>query len=609
MLEIKDKKNCCGCNACGDACPHGAITFERDEGGFLYPVIDKDKCINCDICIVVCPLNSVARLRNENIKKLPEAYAAISNNLEIRFDSTSGGIFTVLANSIFDSGGFVGGAIWDDDFLVHHYLTNNPKDIIRLRSSKYAQSNASGFYLDVKEKLEKGYKVLVCGLPCQMVALRSFLRHNYDNLLIVDLICRSVSSPYFLQYYLRMHEQVHKSKIILVKQKDKGLGWRKLTTKLEFENGDIVYDPKDVSLFMRAFEENLISRPSCYDCKYRGFPRLADITLADCWGAVDKLPSNMDHNLGTSLVLCNTEKGLEFWEKVSSKQNVSCCKVDLNDAINGNFGLLSSIPYPSVDVSHLYEDLKSKPMPDVLAPLLQSKKNNQSKKEGFVKRYLRRIYYLLKSLINRFRKILACENILTVIRLNGIHRLIRRRALIIPNGNFVFDISEKASLIVNQDTTIGVSLLKKDKGYSRLKMYDGSRFIVNGGSIGRDCYLLLFEKSILEIGRNCCINVNFTISCAKHIKIGDNVFIGQHVTIRDTHGDHYINKPDYTPTSPIEIGDHVWICSDAMIMPGVKIGAGSVVAAKALVTHDVPPASLVAGIPAKVIRTNVQFRC
>ena len=93
------------------------------------------------------------------------------------------------------------------------------------------------------------------------------------------------------------------------------------------------------------------------------------------------------------------------------------------------------------------------------------------------------------------------------------------------------------------------------------------------------------------------------------ITIEDNVFIGQNVSIRDTHGDHFINTPGYKNTKPVEIGDHVWIASDAMIMPGVKIGAGAIVAARSLVTKDVPPCTMVAGVPAKVIRTNVQFRC
>ena len=121
--------------------------------------------------------------------------------------------------------------------------------------------------------------------------------------------------------------------------------------------------------------------------------------------------------------------------------------------------------------------------------------------------------------------------------------------------------------------------------------------------------MLLFENSKLEIGKHCCINVNFSVTCGESIKIGDNVFIGQNVSIRDTHGDHFINTPGYKNTKPVEIGDHVWIASDAMIMPGVKIGAGAIVAARSLVTKDVPPCTMVAGVPAKVIRTNVQFRC
>ena len=608
MIKIKNKQDCCGCNACGDVCVSKAIYFERDDGGFLYPKVDKDRCVECNICNTVCPIDIVEELRNKNEQKTPTAFGAISNNLEIRFDSTSGGLFSVFADYIFKERGYVGGAIWDDNYFVQHILTNRQTDLLKLRSSKYAQSDARGFYCDVKEKLVQGYKVLVCGLPCQMTALRSFLGQDYENLIIIDLICHSVSSPYFLKYYLKMHENDHNAKVINIKQKDKGLGWRNLTTKLTFDNGEILYDPKRSSYFMRAFEANLISRPSCYSCKFRGFPRLADITLADCWGAVDKLPKEMDHDIGTSLVLCNTKKGQSFWNVISGKEDVSFYEVDLNDVIKGNFGLLDSIPYPTVDVSHLYYDLKNKTIPEVLDPILNSKKCLRQQRRTI--QFLKKIKNYPKSIIYRLQRIIYYrKQLYTIIKINGLKNLINGKPLLIPKGTFVFDAASDAVVISNANTSFGASLLNNDKSINRLKMYKGSKIIVNGGSIGRDCYILLFENSCLEIGKNCCINVNFCVSCAEHIKIGDNVFIGQHVTIRDTHGDHYINTPGYKATKPIIIGDHVWICSEAMIMPGVKIGSGSIVAAKSIVTHDVPPCSLVAGIPAKVIRNNVQFRC
>ena len=173
MIDIKDKKDCCGCNACGDSCPKGAICFETDDEGFLYPVVDKSLCVNCGLCDKVCPQVNAEKLRQE--LKEPECWAAAHRNNYIRFDSTSGGAFSAFANVIYGQHGFVGGALYDEERRLVQFISDNPQDLERLRSSKYSQSNAQGFYKAVKEAVLTGRPVLVCGTPCQMVALRAFL--------------------------------------------------------------------------------------------------------------------------------------------------------------------------------------------------------------------------------------------------------------------------------------------------------------------------------------------------------------------------------------------------------------------------------------------------
>ena len=84
--------------------------------------------------------------------------------------------------------GYVGGAIFNDDFSVREYISNNKEDLPKLRSSKYLQSNAEDFYKEIKALLDGGEKVLICGTPCQMAALRSFLQKDYENFIIVDFI-------------------------------------------------------------------------------------------------------------------------------------------------------------------------------------------------------------------------------------------------------------------------------------------------------------------------------------------------------------------------------------------------------------------------------------
>lgn len=595
MISIVEKKDCCGCNACGDICPRSAIKFVSDKGGFLYPEIDKSLCIGCNLCEKVCPNLKVDSLRKDNDYGSPKSYATFANDISVRFDSTSGGLFSVLSDKIFENGGFVGGAVWDDSYFIHQVLTDKAEDILRLRSSKYAQSDARGFYTAVKTACQTGRPVMVCGLPCQMAAVRAFLGKDYANLIIVDLICRSVSSPRYLQSYIQMQEQKHCSKVIAIKQKDKGLGWRNLTTKLTFDNGDIEYDPKQISYFMRAFEADMISRPSCYECKFKGFPRLADITLADCWGAVDKLPEHMDHNIGTSLLMCNTKRGEDFAVSIFKTSKVTVMPIGNDEVIKGNVGLLKSIGASPIDSDLIYEQLGKKPLNEIMDPLF----NVPAQKVSL----LRKGYRIFKRLSFLRKYLLKC------IRINGMRRVLRGSPLVIPKGRVLFAMDAGSKLTVNKDTLMGTSFVPGSNIESRVRFWPGAELELNGGSFGVGAYILLFKNSRLKIGSSCCINVGFSVTCGKSITIGNNVFIGQNVSIRDTHGDHYINTPGYQATKPVEIGDHVWIASGATIMPGVKIGPGSIVAARALVTKDVPPGTLVAGVPAKVIRENVQFRC
>ena len=149
MIEIKNKVDCCGCNACGDACAHGAITFKTDIEGFWYPEVDKAKCVDCGLCEKVCPIIKKKEFKKEGFEQ-PECFAVVNKNIETRFDSTSGGAFTAFAEDIYKRGGFVGGAIYDEDWSVHQFLSSTKSDLPKLRSSKYLQSHLDGFYVAVK---------------------------------------------------------------------------------------------------------------------------------------------------------------------------------------------------------------------------------------------------------------------------------------------------------------------------------------------------------------------------------------------------------------------------------------------------------------------------
>ena len=122
--EVEDKK-CCGCGACYNICPVGAIKMQENNEGFLTPIIDENKCTNCGLCLKACPSLNVKYKNN----KKPECYAAMAND-EIRMKSSSGGMFTLIAEYILDKGGYVCGAAFKEDWSVHHIIIDNTKNFI-----------------------------------------------------------------------------------------------------------------------------------------------------------------------------------------------------------------------------------------------------------------------------------------------------------------------------------------------------------------------------------------------------------------------------------------------------------------------------------------------
>ena len=241
MIDIINKQDCCGCNACGDICPKDAITFVDDNEGFWYPKVDLNKCIDCHLCEKVCPILKINQLKKTNQNQGLSVYGGYSKDIVIRFDSTSGGLFSMLANAMYKQKGYVSGAIYTEDFKVVNFISNDKKDLKKLRSSKYVESSAIGLYKRIKELLDKGEKVLACGSPCQMAALRSYLRKDYENLIIVDFLCRATNSPKVFEKYKESLEKRYGSPIIAIKDKNKDHGWHSLARKITFENGAIYY--------------------------------------------------------------------------------------------------------------------------------------------------------------------------------------------------------------------------------------------------------------------------------------------------------------------------------------------------------------------------------
>lgn len=317
IVKSLEKNKCTGCSVCTNVCSKGSIHMKADSEGFLYPVIDMLTCINCGTCVIYCPV--INPPVNTASLKEPKAYAAWSLDKEIRFNSTSGGIFSVLANTIIMQGGYVAGAIYDENHLVHHYISNCKDDIIKLRQSKYVQSTAGKIYASVKKMLDDGKPVMFVGSPCQVSGLISFLDKEYENLLTCDFICRGANSPKAYLKYILSLEKKFGSKVVRVWFKNKINGWNRFCTKIEFENGQEYYADRYTDPYMKGYlKYNLFMRPSCSQCHFKGLPRYSDITLADYWG-VNLRDENVDIEQGTSLVIINTKNGMVYFDLLRNR--------------------------------------------------------------------------------------------------------------------------------------------------------------------------------------------------------------------------------------------------------------------------------------------------
>lgn len=329
MIKIKEKINCCGCQACFNICPKNAIEMKEDEKGFKYPCINIEKCINCGLCEKACPI-----INNKTIENTPKAYACINKDEEIRMKSTSGGIFTLLANAIINKGGVVFGACFNEEFGVYHTYCESIKDLAKFRSSKYLQSDMGLSYRKVKEFLEQGRYVLFTGTPCQIEALKNFIGKEYDKLYLQDIICHGVPSPLVWEKYKANKENTKKSSLKEMSfRSKKEEGWRSYHINMEFSNNEKYNVEHNDDLYMKAFLTHLSLRESCTDCQFKKDNRLSDIVLADFWG-VQNIEPNMYDNKGTSLVIVNSKKGQELFDEIS-KFMISK-EVDFKKAISRN---------------------------------------------------------------------------------------------------------------------------------------------------------------------------------------------------------------------------------------------------------------------------------
>lgn len=355
MIKIEDKSKCCGCSACYNICPEYAVSMQEDREGFLYPVINAKLCTECGSCISVCPI-----LKKQKKSETLEIYGAKNKNIKEQKISTSGGMFSILANYILDTNGVVFGAGYNENWEVVHTYVDNKNNLDILRRSKYVQSKIGNTYKQAKEFLDNNKIVLFCGTPCQIAGLKSFLNKDFTNLYCMDIFCHSVPSPKIWKMFLEQNFNI--SDISSIDFRSKDFGWDKSYLKIILKNNKVYpYLPLYIKLitlffpeklriklltgiyslsFRKGFLSALYSRPSCHNCSLKGKNKQSDISVGDLWRIFEIAPQMYDKN-GVSVITVNSLKGRLLFEQI--KNNLTFTKIDFDKMVKYNPYFLNSI--------------------------------------------------------------------------------------------------------------------------------------------------------------------------------------------------------------------------------------------------------------------------
>lgn len=596
MIDIKNKVDCCGCNACGDICGKQAISFKTDNEGFWYPKVDQTLCVDCGLCDKVCPIQNKASHVERYTE--PMVFAAYSKDEAIRLDSTSGGIHSMLATKMYEKNAYVGGAVYNPDHTVSQIVDDNPGRLPEIRSSKYLQSNAEGVYKEIRSLLLKGKHVFFCGCPCQIHALYNFLGKEYENLVTCDFICRGVNSPKVFLKYMEMLESQYGAKATEIKFKNKKWGWHNFSMRVNFANGKEYCNDRFHDLFFIGYlQAGNFTRPSCYECHFKGFPQKADITLADFWG-IEKVDPSMDQDRGTSLVMVNSDKGLYLFNSI--KEDIEWRKFTMNDARAGNPAMVDSLKSVASKRADFFYDLDALPFDKVAQkhfPILTWKVQ--------IKKYLHSLkkFFLVLNTLG-----LSYQSWSTFIRINFLttHKKSKGCGIMLNGKRTIFQLDKNSKLTLNASLSVGIKQVRKSKMETRILMEEDSHLVVDGNfTVYAGSYIRVSPKSKLIL-HGGFINENVQITAGDVVEIGSDFTCGRDVVIRSYDG-HKILRDGYKISEPVKIGNHVWIGQGATILKGVNIGDGAIIASGAIVTKDVPAGCIAAGVPAKVVKENVKW--
>lgn len=394
MINIEDKTKCCGCTACANICPKNCIKMVEDEEGFVYPKVNKAKCIECNLCEKVCPiLNKII----EN-KKSPEAFVIRSKDINTVMNSTSGGFVTPLFKWIIENNGIVCTATYDNEFRIIHKIYNqiDSFEYRKIRGSKYVQSNLGDCFKKLEEYLKKEKQVCFIGTTCQVYGLKKFLRKDYNNLILIDLVCHGVTSPKLWNKYMDYQKKKYKSDILDISFRNKTYGYHSSTMKIEFKNKKVYYGSARIDFMLKSFFQEIASRPACYECKFKGVNRVSDFTVYDCWHASELVEGLNDDDKGYTNLTVHSKNGINILSEIKELYNLY--PVDLERAVlkDGKMIQKSAIPHPMR--KSFYEYLENKNIAECIDKFIPIRKKD------YIFEGLKRSVYKI-GLYNKIKKI------------------------------------------------------------------------------------------------------------------------------------------------------------------------------------------------------------
>ncbi|MDR1722075.1 MAG: Coenzyme F420 hydrogenase/dehydrogenase, beta subunit C-terminal domain, partial [Methanobrevibacter sp.] len=309
-LSIKDKYNCSSCTTCVKRCPEEAIQMVQDDEGFSYPEIDKNKCKDCKTCHNVCPYNKKKNLYTKQRK----VYLSYNKNKEERKNSSSGGIYSAIADYVLNNNGFVVGVRFNEKWEAIYDIAETKEEALNFRNSKYLEPMDNDIYIKTKEALETGRQVLFTASPCKISGLLNYLEKNYNNLFCVDIICKGTNSPLIFEKYLEEKQKDNKLKDFQFKSQNDSKN--SITAEYIYENGKTEIVNIEEDLYLRTYKESLALKPSCYDCRYCVNNGVSDITIGD-FKEGKELYTGEDPQEKFSSVKINTSKGQQLFANLN----------------------------------------------------------------------------------------------------------------------------------------------------------------------------------------------------------------------------------------------------------------------------------------------------